>query len=318
MITLNIDKESEGVRLDRFLRKKLRNAKLSFVYKCIREGICTVNGKKQKQGYRLKKEDAIEIGIREEKYAELSAEKPAIAIRAKKTFDVLYEDDDMLIVNKPPFLASQPGTGVERNNLVTQVRTYLQHLTTKPTPANRLDRGTSGIVIIGKHRKAIMEFYKLFEDRNIEKYYLALVIGKLAKKGGTITSHLKRVTEKFQHKMLVRPQHEQDTVTAESSYRVLVQAEQYALVEVKIATGKMHQIRVQFAHLGHPLVGDSIYGNKETNGLFNKIIRRQFLHAYKIRFIHPFTKKMIDVEAPLPEDLKAILEKIEISLPQKK
>jgi 23S rRNA pseudouridine955/2504/2580 synthase len=316
MIVISIDKEAEGVRLDRFLRKKLRNAKLSFIYKCIREGMCAVNGKKQKQNYRLKKEDKIEIELTEEKYAEFSAEKPSI--KAKKTFDVLYEDDNMLIVDKPPFLASQPGTGVERNNLVTQVRTYLQDLATKPTPANRLDRGTSGIVIIGKHRKAIMEFYKLFEERNIEKYYLALVIGKLAKKGGTITSHLKRVTEKFQHKMLVCPQHEQGTVTAESSYRILVQAEQYALVEVKIATGKMHQIRVQFAHLGHPLVGDSIYGDKETNEMFKKILRRQFLHAYKIRFVNPFTQKIMDIEAPLPEDLKAVLKKIEIPIPLKK
>lgn len=316
MIALSIDKEAEGVRLDRFLRKKLKNAKLSFIYKCIREGICTVNGKKQKQDYRLKKEDVVELDTTDETYAAFSAEKPSV--KAKKTFDVLYEDDGLLIVNKPPFLASQPGTGVERNNLVVQVRTYLQHLTTKPTPANRLDRGTSGIVIIGKHRKAIMALYKLFENRDVEKYYLALVVGKVVKKGGTITSHLKRVTEKFQHKMLVRPQQEQGTVTAESSYRVLVQKENYTLVEVKIATGKMHQIRVQFAHLGHPLVGDSIYGNKETNELFKKILRRQFLHAYRIRFTHPFTQHVIEIEASLPKDLQMVLKKVGIEVPRTK
>ena len=312
MINITIDKESEGMRLDRFLRKHLNKAALSFIFKLIREGKARVNNKKVKQDCRLKTNDNLEVMISDEDYKKFTLQDKK-AVSARKTFEVIYEDDDVMVVNKPPFLASQPGTGVERNNLVNQIKAYLKDIKTKPALANRLDRGTSGIVVVGKNRKAILALYDLFKNKDIEKRYLALVKGTFQKKEGTLTSYLKRITEKFQHKMLVLRHNEEGAVTAETSYKVIQESKGYSLLEVKITTGKMHQIRAQLASIGRPVVGDSVYGNKETNEQFRKFLRRQFLHAYKISFKHPFTNKPINIEAKLPEDIKQVLKKLGFS-----
>lgn len=312
MTNITIEKESEGMRLDRFLRKRLHEAALSFIFKIIREGKVLVNSKKIKPDYRLKANDKIEIRISDEDYKKFTLQEKKV-VSARKTFEVLYEDDDIMVVNKPPFLASQPGTGVERNNLVNQIKTYLKDIKTKPALANRLDRGTSGIVVVGKHRKAILALYDLFKNKRIEKCYLTLAKGTFQKKEGTLTSYLKRITEKFQHKMLVLKQPSEGTVTAETSYKVIQESKGYSLLEVRITTGKMHQIRAQLASIGHPVVGDSVYGNKEANEQFKKVLRRQFLHAYKISFKHPFANKTIEIEAKLPEDTIQVLQKLNFS-----
>ncbi len=308
MAKITIDAESEGMRADKFLRKHLPRAALSFIYKSIRNGICKVNEKKTKQGYKLKKGDVIDIRIKDDEFNKLTTKEATQQV--KKTFDVVYEDEDILIVNKPPFLASQPGTGVEQNNLVNQIKTYLKDNKTKPALANRLDRGTSGIVVAGKNRKAILALYDLFKNKRVEKYYLALVEGTFKEKYGTLHSYLKRTTEKFQHKMLVLQRPAEGAVEAETHYRVLKEADRHSLLKLRITTGKMHQIRAQLASIGHPVVGDVIYGNKEANKRFKKVLRRQFLHACKIRFEHPFAKNIIDVEAQLPKDLRKALKKI--------
>lgn len=306
MVTLAIDAESHNLRIDKFLRKHLPNAALSFIFKLIREGRARVNDNKVKQDYRLRTGDILSLDISADDYRKFTVREQN-SISARKTFEVLYEDDDILIVNKPPFLASQPGTGVERNNLVNQIKTYLKGSKTKPALANRLDRGTSGIVVAGKNRKAILALYDLFKNKEIEKHYLTLAKGTFKKREGTLISFLKRVTDRFQHKMLVLPRKTDGTVTAETTYKVLKESRDYSLLEVKITTGKMHQIRAQLASIGHPVVGDSVYGNKETNKGFERMLKRQFLHANKIRFEHPFTRKIIAVEAQLPLDLQRAL-----------
>ena len=312
MINVAINKESESMRLDRFLRKRLNKAALSFIFKLIREGKVRVNNKKVKQDYRLRVNDNIEIKISDEDYKRFTIQDKETIV-ARKTFDILYEDEDIMVVNKPPFLASQPGTGVERNNLVNQIKTYLKDIKTKPALANRLDRGTSGIVVVGKNRKAILALYDLFKNKEVEKCYLTLVKGTFQKKEGKLTSYLKRITEKFQHKMLVLRHNEEGAVTAETSYKVIQESKGYSLLEVKITTGKMHQIRAQLASIDHPVVGDSVYGNKEADEQFKNVLRRQFLHAYKIKFKHPFTDKTVEIEAKFPEDIKQVLKKLGFS-----
>ncbi len=313
MTYIKIDTESDNLRFDKFLRKHLQNAALSFIFKLIREGRAKVNDKKVKQDYRLRDGDVISFGISDDDYKRFRLAKEK-AIKSRKTFDVLYEDEDILIANKPPFLASQPGTGVERNNLVNQIKSYLKNSKTKPALANRLDRGTSGLVVVGKNRRAILALHDLFKKRQVKKYYLTLVKGILNKKEGTLTSYLKRTTEKFQHKMLVLRRKEEGTVTAEMSYRVLEESKDYSLLEVRIATGKMHQIRAQLASIGHPVVGDPVYGDKKTNEQFRKVLRRQFLHAYKIRFAHPSANKQIEVTTDLPADLQQTLKLIDLAI----
>ncbi len=307
MVDLIVDKKSEGLRLDRFLRKHFSSAPLSLIYKSLRNGVYHINGKKEKPNYRLKNGDNVTLFLSPGEYENLTKKEKTVSI--KKTFEVLYEDGDILIVNKPPMLASQPGTGVEKYNLIDQVKAYLKDASTKPALAHRLDRGTSGIVIIGKNRQAILSLFNLFKERKVEKYYLALAVGHIRNKQGMLRSSLKKTTQGFQHRMLIVPKNEEGSVTAETSYKVLEESPLYSLLELHLHTGKMHQIRAQLAHQENPILGDRIYGNSSANR-YPTILRRQFLHAVRIRFIHPISKKIIDITAPLPEDLTHILDKI--------
>lgn len=305
MVTLTVPADAEGLRLDRFLRKHLPQASLSFIYKCLRNGVYRINDKKSKPDYRLRTGDVVTLFLDPQDYERLVS-KPSFDAPVKKTFEILFEDEDIMVVNKPPLLASQPGTGVERQNLINQVKSYLAGQKGTPALANRLDRGTSGIVLVGKHRQSTLALFHLFKNKEIEKEYVALVKGHFATKKGVFTSHLKKTTEQFQHKMLILPAAEEGTLFAETAYEVLDESPAYSLVQLHLKTGKMHQIRVQLAHEGHPLLGDRVYGDADLNKQYARVLRRQFLHACRVKFIHPFTKKMMDIVAPLPEDLKNV------------
>lgn len=313
MVEMSIDANSEGVRLDRFLRKKLPQTPLSMIYKSLRKKVYAVNGKKAEPTYRLQKGDKITFFISEQEYALQSKQTKPITIR--KNFQVLYEDNDLLIVDKPALLASQPGTGVEQNNLVSQVKSYLKDSKTRIGLAHRIDRGTSGIVIIGKNRKALLALYGLFKNKKVEKKYVALVVGHLQKKQGIFYSFLKKTNIDFQHRMIVVKKNVEGAVKAETAYRVMAESKKYSLVELALKTGKMHQIRAQLTHDGHPVVGDRVYGNPEINRQYAQLLRRQFLHAVKISFQHPFTKKKVEIISPLPPDLVRILEKVGMQVP---
>lgn len=313
MIQVVIGTKHAGQRADRFLRHHLPQAPLAFIYKGLRQGIFKVNGKKAKEDYRLQDNDVLAFHLPEHEYQELTTQTPSAI--PKKTFDVLYEDQDLLIVNKPARLASQPGTGVEKHNLIDQVKQYLheQGSTTKPALGHRLDRGTSGVVVAGKHRQAILALFNLFKEKKVEKYYLALVQGAFQQRQGMLRCYLKRVKEHFQHKMELVDSAEEGAVLAEASYHVAQQTNEFALVEIKLLTGKMHQLRVQLAALGHPIVGDTLYGDTAVNQQFS--LRRQFLHASQISFLHPFTHQQLEITAPLPEDLLKALAQAKISFP---
>lgn len=311
MLELTVDQNADGLRLDRFLRKHFPHAPLSLIYKSLRTGVYKINDKKCKPEYRLHAGDNVTLFLSPEDYEKLTKKESAIKI--KKTFEILYEDEDILIANKPPMLASQPGTGVEQQNLVNQVQSYLHNTKAHPGLAHRLDRGTSGIVIIGKNRKMLLELHKVFKEQRIKKYYIALVIGHLKQKKGIIKSYLQKTTEGFQHRMLVLDHPEEGTVEAETHYRVLEESALYSLVELELKTGKMHQIRAQLAHLGHPLAGDRVYGDAQTNNKYAQQLRRQFLHAIKIQFKHPYTQQELTIVAPLSEDLEQMMKKVGIS-----
>lgn len=312
MISLVIDSKHAGQRVDRFLRHHLLQAPLAFIYKGLRQGSFKINDKKVKADYRLHDNDILTFHLSTDEYQQLTAQTPSSL--PKKTFEILYEDNDLLIVNKPAGLASQPGTGVERHNLIDQVKQYLraQGSGTKPALGHRLDRGTSGAVVIGKHRQAILALFTLFKEKRVEKYYLALVHGVLQQRQGTLRCYLQRVKEHFQHKMQIVAGNEEGAVLAEAHYRVVEQTKAYSLLALQLLTGKMHQLRVQLAALGHPIVGDNLYGNKDSNKVFS--LRRQFLHAYSISFVHPFTRQRLEITAPLPADLRNALEKAHISI----
>lgn len=304
METRTITTEEKNLRLDKYLRKTLHDHPLSAIYKLIRTGKIKVNNKKTREAYRLKRNDLITFHIPLPRTKEKT--KPII----KKTFDITYEDENILIVNKPPFLASQPGTGVEQNNLINQVKTYLKDAKTKPALANRLDRGTSGLAVVGKNRQAILALYQLFKERKIKKTYLALVKGIPPEKQGTLRSFLRRITEKFQHKMIPAKGTEPDAILAETHYTTRETYNNYSLLTLDLTTGKMHQLRAQLQAAGHPIIGDPLYGNTEENNTWKKTLKRQFLHAWKLSFTHPFTGRQLTLTADLPEDLQQTLHKL--------
>ncbi|MDP3917135.1 MAG: RluA family pseudouridine synthase [Nanoarchaeota archaeon] len=302
MLELTPKKEN---RLDRYIMDIFSSATLSEIYKWIRTGKIKVNRKKQKTDYKLKKTDKIQIFLSE---AQIEDYKKKGVIH-KKSFEVLYEDDDILIVNKPPNLASQGGVGVSENNLVNQVRYYLKNKNTIAL-ANRLDKGTSGIVIFGKNPEINSKLYELTKKRKIEKYYYALAVGKITKNKGILNDYTKRAIRNYQERIVSADKNDPKARYTETEYEVKFYYRGYTLLKLKLNTGRMHQIRVQCALRKHPILGDKTYGNQKENTLWSRYIKRQFLHASHIKFTHPITNKTISVEAPFPKDIKRILAKL--------
>ena len=297
-ITINDD--YSDVRVDKFIRSKFKNLSLSAVYKLIRVGKIKVNGKKIKPDYRLRLKDQVEIFLSDQEINDLT-KKDKIKIN-KITFKILHEDNDLLIVNKPSFLASHSGTGVMENNLMDQVRFYLKNQ--QASLINRLDRLTSGIIIVGKNPKIIRELNKLIRENKIEKHYIALVKGIINQDEGILRTKLKRIHEGFQHKAIVSDEGK----LAETNYKVIKKFKNYTLLGLIIKTGRMHQIRAQLQSINHTIIGDKLYGDEDENKKFK--LKRQFLHAFKVIFEHPITNKKLEITSELPEDLNKIINKL--------
>tara|TARA_Y100000034_G_C6874481_1_gene399712 strand:- start:247 stop:1164 length:918 start_codon:yes stop_codon:yes gene_type:complete len=304
---LEIKNILEGSRLDKFLMNYFPSASLSEIYRWIRTGRIKINRKKKKGDYRLQKKDKLRIFLNDE---EIKAYKKK-GVAHKKSFTVLYEDEHLLVINKPPFLASQGGIGVKENNLINQVRFYLNHTQKKIALANRLDLGTSGIVILGKNPEINSKLYEITKDKEIEKKYYALVIGRVKEKKKILKNYIKKTIKRFKHVVVICKKDEMGAKYSETEYEVKAYYTNYTLLELKLKTGRMHQIRVQMAQIGHPVLGDSIYGDKEENKKWSKYLKRQFLHASMIKFKNPMTKKSLTLEAPLSKDLKKVLGKID-------
>lgn len=275
-----------GKRADFVLREKLKGAKLSYIFSLFRKKLVLVNGYPISNNYRIKKNDVFAVYIDRKKFDSLT--------KMGRHFDVLYEDKDYLIVNK---YAGTPVHGGEKIkwSLINEIKEYLK-IKRKDFLANRLDKGTSGIVIIAKHKKALSEIGKLIEAKKVKKKYLALVKGKLPKKKGQINSKLLTIKGITRVSSLGK-----DALTL---YKVLKEFKKYSLVELELVTGRTHQIRVHLASINCPIVGDVKYGVDE-------LIKRPFLHAYKLSFKHPFSFKMIKVESKIPKDLKKLLNILE-------
>ncbi len=307
---ITIDKQAQDLRLDKFLRKLLINAPLATIFRLIRTGKVKINNKKRKESYRLQENDVVSFSLKQEEYDAFT--KRTVVTSTRKDFQVLFEDEYLLIVNKPASLASQPGTGVETNNLVHQVYHYLHvkpEQLFKPAPVNRLDRGTSGIVIIGKDSETIKKLNSMIKRRHVEKYYLAIVTGTLENKEGKIATYLKRYKENFTDLTKVVDKLEDQAKVAITEYKVLQESKELSLVEIRLKTGRFHQIRAHFAYLKHPILGDPLYGHKEMNVKYK--VRNQLLHAYKIKVKHPITKEQLEIIADPPREFEEIKKKVE-------
>ncbi len=325
MKQFKITENDANQRLDKFLKKLLPLATRGLLYKLNRTNKIKVNKKREDNEYKLQIWDEVKIFLLDDDFDQLSKEiiktpglllNPGVRLDKK---DIVFEDNFLLVVNKPAGINVHPGDHkTKETNLISQVQDYLwdklNSLTFKPSLAHRIDRDTSGIVIIAKKKDILTRLVEDFKNhKNIRKYYLALVSGSLDKKEWIIDKKLERIENaKNENKVQIS----ENGLKAITHYKVLEELkyknEIFSLLEVEIKTGRMHQIRVHLTYIWHPVIWDKTYWNKPLNHYLQKElwITRQFLHASKIEFTHYWTWKKITLEARLKEDMKNVLEKI--------
>lgn len=284
-----VNQQEANQRLDKFLLKYFDKSPKSFVYKMLRKKNFKYNGKRAKGNEILQGNDEIQIYLSEETINKFREIKKIPS--AKPTFEVIYEDSNILIINKPLGLLTQPDAKGQ-NTLAEQVLTYLHtkgeydpelYQGFRPAPCNRLDRNTAGIVMVGKSLQATQAIHEMLRSHEISKYYMSIVLGRVQK-----PIILKGYHEKDESKNQVQISDHYSEGTKKVETRILpLQANgRYTLIEVQLVTGKTHQIRAHLASIRHPIIGDPKYGNKEENEYFLRkySLKYQFLCAYKIKF----------------------------------
>lgn len=316
MVKLTITENEDNQRLDRFLKKYFKNAPLSYIYKLIRKDV-KVNGKRAAIETLLKLGDEITIYVSEEESSTFKENK--VLHPAKRQFRIAYEDENVLIVEKPFGLLTHGDKVEKKNTLANQVSGYLCEIgdyvprrekTFVPSPVNRLDRNTSGLVIFGKNNKALQSLNKMIRDKGyIRKYYLTIVNGELKKELKLVDKMDK--DEKSNTVKVLNLESERGKVM-ETVARPLMITKGYTLVEVELVTGRTHQIRAHLAKAGYPVIGDAKYGNPVENKKIQQQfhLTTQFLHAYKLCFDQGITPieymKGLEVKSELPQNLDNI------------
>ena len=283
-----INESENGLTLEKYVFKVLKTAPMSFIYKLFRKKDIKVNSHHQDKKFRLSENDVVAIYISEQQFEEFLQEKELTPNTKIKDW-IVYEDDNVLFVNKPKGLLVQKSDARDES-LDQYVIEYLmatnQYNPNKekgfvPGPAHRLDRNTSGLVVFGKNHNALTLLFDLFKNHDlINKHYLALVVGQVEKEKDTIDAPLLKDEETNTVRVA------KNGKTAKTVYKLIKKYNRYSLLDVTLLTGRTHQIRVHMAYINHPIVGDSKYGNFEANKEFKKEFgfSSQFLHAYKMGF----------------------------------
>lgn len=289
-----IDDKSAGNKFIHFLKDELKMS-TRFTRKMAKLGLGSINGKRGINSDILKAGDIVEIIIDGEEEQDIAPEDFEI--------NVAYEDSDLLILNKPPFMVVHPTKSHQSGTLANGVVNYFRNTDQDCIVrlVNRLDRDTSGLVIVAKSQFAHQQMANMLIDNSIEKYYIAMVEGNV-ESGGTIDLPIGRPSiESIKREVM------EDGQKAITHYEVLANSKDMSCLKIKLETGRTHQIRVHLSHLGHPLLGDTLYGKESEH------INRQALHAYKLRFSNIRNNEPIEVDSEIPEDMKSILTKIEKS-----
>lgn len=305
--SLIVGQEDIGLRVDSFLSKHPEIPSRSFAQNLIENGLVLIDGKEVDKNYRLRAGQVVDVTIPPPEPTEVKPEPIPLDIR--------YEDDDLIVLSKPAGMVVHPAHGHAGGTLVNALLAHADKLSgiggvTRPGIIHRLDKDTSGLMIVAKNDKAHQILSEELKQRRIKRTYLALVHGRFKEKEGTVDAPIGR-SPKFRQKMAVMGTASREAV---SHYRVLAMYNDYSLVEVSLETGRTHQIRVHMKYINHPVVGDPLYGSggsKRDLGL-----HRQFLHAYKLEFDHPRTGERLHFEDSLPQDLQEILDKLKRMYPE--
>ena len=292
--------EETGIRLDAYITSKLEDLSRNMVQKLIKKGDILVNNKEEKESYKVQKGDQILVVI--PKPEEKGLKKQEIPL------DIIYEDEDILVVNKPKGMVVHPGNGNPDGTLVNAIMAHCEDSLSgiggeiRPGIVHRIDKDTSGLLVIAKNDKAHINLSEQIKNRQVNKIYVALVKGIISENEATINMPIGRST-KDRKKMAV----DKNGKEAVTHFKVIKRYNKYTYIKVKIDTGRTHQIRVHMSNIGYPIVGDIVY----SNGKNDFGIEGQMLHAKELEFKHPITGKLMHFEAPLPKYFEEILSKLE-------
>lgn len=307
-LDFKVSPDAAGQRLDKFLRRRMENMPLSHLYKLVRTKKVRVNGARAAIAQLLQSGDEITVHVLQA--AQPPPPKPAAAVG--QDFKVLYEDEHLLVCDKPAGLAIHPGSGITGETLVDQARAYFERQGLqvaegefKPSPAHRLDRETSGVVVVAKTRQAMVRLTEIFTAGEAEKTYLALAKGRFQRETGSIDVRLPERQQTFASKQ----QRGVNLQEARTHWRKLAGGPEATLLELHIETGRTHQIRRHLDAIGHPVVGDGKYGDFPFNRTAQRQwgLRRMFLHSTRLSLSHPITRKRLVFVSPLPPELQEVL-----------
>jgi len=300
ILTLQLNKEDAGSRIDAWLASHLEDMTRSAAQRLVEEGSVTVNGKTVAKNYKLSGSETIEV--------KLPDPEPVDVVPQNIPLDIVFEDSDVIVVNKPKGLVVHPAPGHPDGTLVNALLYHCGDSLSgiggelRPGIVHRIDRDTSGLIIAAKNDAAHLALAAQLQDHSLARTYLAVAVGGFREDEGTVDAPIGRhpVDRK---KMTIDRKSGREAVT---HWSVLERYSGYTLLECRLETGRTHQIRVHMASIGHPLLGDVVYGAKKPYpGLAG-----QCLHARKLKFVHPATKEPVEVECPLPDWFGNVLEKL--------
>lgn len=295
LLKFSVEKSEENQRLDVFLSNKLEDKSRSYIQLLIEEGNVKVFEKIKKSNYKLKVSDEVWVNVPDNKELELEPEDIPLHI--------LYEDEDVIVVNKPKGLVVHPAPGNYTGTLVNALLFHCKDLSgingvNRPGIVHRIDKDTSGILVAAKNDNSHKALAEQLKEHSMTRIYVALVEGVIKQEEGTVDAPLARhPVERIKIAVVKNGRR------AVTHYRVLERFKNNTLVECRLETGRTHQIRVHMAHIGHPLVGDPVYGFKKQR--FN--LNGQLLHAKKLGFIHPATGRYMEFESEIPDDFHKII-----------
>jgi 23S rRNA pseudouridine1911/1915/1917 synthase len=302
-LTFIVPVEREGQRLDLYLAEMVPNMSRSRLTGLIRNGMVVVNSEASKAGRRLKRDEKVEVTVPEP--------QPVNIIPEQINFSVLFEDEDLVVIAKPPDIVVHPACGHQTGTLVHGLLAHCDNLSgisglERPGIVHRLDKDTSGVMVIAKSDKTHHALVELFKTRQVKKVYHAIVDGSTAQRHGSVSKPIGRHRSN-RKKMAVLEHGGREALT---SWKVLEELNHsMTYLEIRPETGRTHQIRVHMAYLGHPVAGDRLYGRK-NNEYLALGIKRQCLHAYSLSFNHPVTGREQYFIAPLWPDMAETLEKL--------